>query len=358
MKLPDPCMPSSPPCERNYFLACYAVSLAQGKNLRNQIIRGSTVSNYLSAACSLLDDRRLPYTCKDDYLGVILKSLKDYDEVQNRRHMICDGMMLWLDKEAKRYDVDSPFASIVDWIKLGRYGAFRKSEWCQSSQKKYARIDGWPGDPSLAFTWGDFTFFDKHKRKLDFDNITADNVYFVRIRWRKQKNNDNGQEITYARDEALPSFCPVLAALRIVKRAMRLGDEPTEPLAVARHPRSNKRIYITASLATAVIRSAAKAVYGLSDDDPELKKWSCHSIRVTAANLLHRERFSDSYIQSRLRWKSTSFLKYLRNTFYTATQHTRHLKISDSNLPPPGERSYREADLHEQIIDTFGAAAA
>lgn len=358
MKLPDPCMPASPPCERNYFLACYAVSLAQGENLRNKIIRGSTISNYLTAVGSLLDDRELQYECKDDFLGTILKSLTDYDNVEERRHMICDDMMLWLHKEAQQCDIDSPFAATVDWIKLGRYGGFRKSEWCQSTQSKYDRIAGWPGKPSLAFVWGDFTFFDKHRRRLDFSEITEDNVYFVRIRWRKQKNNDNGQEITYARDEDLPAFCPALAALRIVQRAMRLGSNPAEPLGVARHPKSRRRIYITDAITATVLRSAAQAVYKLSHDDPELKRWSCHSIRVTAANLLHRERFSDSYIQVRLRWKSTSFLKYLRNTFYAAAQHTRYLKLSDSNLPPPEERVYREAYLHEQITDVFHAAAA
>ena len=97
----------------------------------------------------------------------------------------------------------------------------------------------------------------------------------------------------------------------------------------------------------------AKAVYNLPKGDPKLNNWSTHSICVTAANLLHREQFLDSYIQTRLRWKSTQFLKYLRNTFYTATQHSTKLYLSPSNLPPPEERVYREPEAHERITDSM-----
>ena len=65
----------------------------------------------------------------------------------------------------------------------------------------------------------------------------------------------------------------------------------------------------------------AKAVYNLPKGDPELNNWSTLSICVTAANLLHKKQFLESHIQTRLRWKSTQFLKYLRNAVYTATQH-------------------------------------
>ena len=46
---------------------------------------------------------------------------------------------------------------------------------------------------------------------------------------------------------------------------------------------------------------------------------------------------SDSYIQMRLRWRSTSFLDYLRNTLYNADKHTKVLDIPDNNLPTLSE---------------------
>ena len=74
-----------------------------------------------------------------------------------------------------------------------------------------------------------------------------------------------------------------------------------------------------------------------------------HSIRVTAANLLHRAKFSDSYIKNRLRWRSDTFLMYLRNTFYTADQHTNAVTLG---LDPPAQELARPLEPHKAIIST------
>jgi hypothetical protein len=42
---------------------------------------------------------------------------------------------------------------------------------------------------------------------------------------------------------------------------------------------------------------------------------------------------SDTYIQTRLRWRSNSFLGYLRNTLYAAAAHTNAIHIPTSHLP-------------------------
>ena len=42
---------------------------------------------------------------------------------------------------------------------------------------------------------------------------------------------------------------------------------------------------------------------------------------------------SDSYIQIRLRWKSNTFLDYLRNTLHNASKHTKAINIPANNLP-------------------------
>ena len=74
-------------------------------------------------------------------------------------------------------------------------------------------------------------------------------------------------------------------------------------------------------------------VFHLKPRDKILNRWTSHSIRVTACNLLHRQGMSDTYIQSRLRWTSNAFLGYLRNTLYTAAAHTKALHIPSNNLP-------------------------
>ena len=345
----DPCMPDKPVEARNYFLACWAVSLAQGETIKGKAIRSRTVKNYLSDAYKLFAARGLAFDSllTTNYVNTIIHALSSYENVPNRREMITDGMMHWLLAESKRRHKDSDLAAIVDWLILGRYAGFRKSEWCQSSQTSFERIEEWPGQPPLAFIISDITFMDKNKRRIRFNSTTShDDVFYITIRWRKQKNGENGEEITFARDLEKPEVCPVLATLRIAARAQRLGTPSNEPIGV--FSKKNKRHFISDSLVAKYLRLAASTVLNISLKDEYINRWSTHSVRVTAANLLHRERYADSFIQKRLRWKSTSFLDYLRNTFYAAEQHAG-LKLSDSNLPPMAERVYRTDEPHEAL---------
>ena len=156
--------------------------------------------------------------------------------------------------------------------------------------------------------------------------------------------------ILFERDDTLPDFCPVRAAFRIVQRARLLLVPKEEPVAVYHQHSVNKRYFITDNQVASFFKKAAMAVFNLHKTDPELTKYSTHSIRVTAANVLHRANLSDSFIQMRLRWKSDTFLNYLRNTFYAASKHTKSLDISESNLPPLSERSYRELESHEKLF--------
>jgi hypothetical protein len=95
------------------------------------------------------------------------------------------------------------------------------------------------------------------------------------------------------------------------------------------------------------LRQSAASTFGLNPDGAEVKKWSTHSICVTAANLLHRAKFSDSYIKNRLRWRSDAFLVYLRNTFYTASDHSKAL---DLDLTPDLPNDTRPLEDHERVV--------
>ena len=76
------------------------------------------------------------------------------------------------------------------------------------------------------------------------------------------------------------------------------------------------------------LRSCASLVLNIKKEDLSLKLWSTHYIQVTTTNLLHQANLSDSYIQTRLRWKSSSFLMYLHNTIYSADAHTRAINVN------------------------------
>ena len=127
-----------------------------------------------------------------------------------------------------------------------------------------------------------------------------------------------------------------------------------EPMAVYRA--MGKTRFITSRKVTALLREAAHQVLGLRKEDPELKMWSTHSIRVTAANLLHRMRLSDSFIMKRLRWNSDRFLMYLRNTIHAANSHAQaiNIKLDQEDLK---SASYRQAEKHEQIAQLAAPAA-
>ncbi|KAL7444608.1 hypothetical protein ACHAXM_009526 [Skeletonema potamos] len=174
--------------------------------------------------------------------------------------------------------------------------------------------------------------------------------------WRPQaQNEDNGQEIPFKRDYERPDVCPVLAAIRIYLRALALKVPPTTPLAVfslGSSPDSSFR-FITARHVVSFLRRSVQAAFNLRPDDKSLDCWTSHSIRVTAANILHRAGMSDSYIQTRLRWKSNTFLMYLR-------KHTAALDISNRNLPKLSTlvgHSFRPLEEHEQFLSHLKTVA-
>ena len=355
MGLDDPGMAGQPPEARNYFLACYAVSLIQGQTIKGVCIKHSTLKLYMKEALAIFVERRLPHDSKPDFLAIITKAHSDYENVPNRRRMITDGMMAWLIKQADNAPLDSEIRAIVDWIIVGRYTGYRSSEWCQECQKDYARINGWPGDPALATTRNDFAFLGNNERRITQErHLTAELVHHLTCTWRHQKNGDNGQDVTFSGDRTNRRYCIVTAGLRIYHRSKRLGMKDGEPMGVCRI--KGKVRFITSRKVTALLREAAQQVLGLDKCDPELKLWSTHSIRVTAANLLHRMQFSDSFIMKRLRWNSDRFLMYLRNTIHAADAQTRGINIK---LSPRDQQSasYRRAEPHETIAQSHAAAA-
>ena len=356
MGLADPCMAQQPPEARNYFLACYAVSLVHGHTIKGAYIKHSTLKEYVKEALTIFDERGVSHSSKPDFLATINKAHSSYENVPNRRRMITDGMMEWFIKQAENTPIDSELRAIVDWIIVGRYTGFCSSEWCQETLKDYARIKGWPSEPSLAMTRSDFTFLGEEERRITkMEDLNADTVRYLSCRWRHQKNGDNGEEVTFSGDISNRKYCIVTAGLRIYHRSKRLGTKDHEPMAVC--ARKGEVQFITARKVTTLLREAAQEVLGLQKKDPVVNQWSTHSIRVTAANLLHRMQLSNSYIQKRLRWKSDTFLMYLRNTIHAADAHTKAItvKLGPSELQAA---SYRKAEPHEVIVQAGAAAMA
>jgi DNA-dependent RNA polymerase auxiliary subunit epsilon len=367
MGLVDPCAELEDLQARNFIIACYAVSLVQGETIRATPIRHATLKGYIAQALECHAQRKLvsPLTAEVDFIKIISNAVRKYEKVPNRREMIHDSMyhhMISLKNKFCKSHPDCLVVALCDWMFLGRYVGFRKSEWCNDHKTSYAKIDDpeWGTRPNpLSLIKEDIQFFSSSGAPVTLTEATLltrdlpEAIAYVELLIRKQKNNDNYQTLKYSRCSKNSDLCPVHAAFRIVCRATHLNLPAEHPVAIYRDSKTKERRQITGEECNMFLRQVASTVFKIPPNSPALKKWSTHSVRVTAANLLHRARFSDSYIKNRLRWRSDTFLMYLRNTFYTANDHTKALDIG---ISPQQPSDFRPAEDHESIIAEFAAA--
>lgn len=354
---------------RNFIIACYAVSLTRGETLLGKRIRYAALKGYIKQAIDIHLNRKLPSPALADmnYIKIITEAVRKYERVPNRREMIHDTMfhfILELYKQHRKNSPDGLISALCEWLFIGRYVGFRSAEWCHESPTAYKRIEDeeWGDRPdSLALIFQDISFSSHDGSPVavpsewwgrHFTSLPP-NVHYLTICIRKQKNNDNGATLTYARHTKNTAMCPVLAALNIYCRGRRLRLPTTHPAAVFHSPKYESPRLITSRDTNNFLRHAAQTVFKLKKGSHELDKWSTHSIRVTACNLLHRARYSDTYIKNRLRWKSDAFLMYLRNTFYTADEHSKSLSL---DMAPPAHR--RPLEQHEAVFQQVMASAA
>ena len=82
-------MQAQPPEARDYFMACYTVSLVQGETILGSPVRHSTIKNYLKAAQDLIG-KNMSCTSQHQFTSTVLKALENYEEVPKRRRMITD----------------------------------------------------------------------------------------------------------------------------------------------------------------------------------------------------------------------------------------------------------------------------
>ena len=139
--------------------------------------------------------------------------------------MIHDPMMIEIIRHSRSDAPDSHTAALCDWIFLGRYNGFHKSEWCNNHHTTYSRIEDplWSGPDAVSFIAEDFAFFTFAGIKLsNIAVLSIGKVGYSTILHRRQKNNNNFQTITYGKCTLNPTLCPVAAMLRIAQRAIRL----------------------------------------------------------------------------------------------------------------------------------------
>ena len=118
-----------------------------------------------------------------------------------------------------------------------------------------------PAGPVVrAFTMENILFQDKDWMLIRDALLCPDLVEAVGTRYANQQNRRNRQVIWCSRDVTDPSFCPVVRALSLVRRATILGQSPSDPICVCRDITDNT-VYLTGVAITKYFRYVTKLVY-------------------------------------------------------------------------------------------------
>jgi hypothetical protein len=172
-------------------------------------------------------------------------AVKKYETVPKRKEMISDSMFHYIAKLATHASKNSLVCEITDWIALGCYTSFRKSEWCSDNHNSFATINdpNWGDRPdALPIITEDFSFASVSVRCVhDVHTTPDDDITFTTLCFRKQKNNDNGQTLTYRHHSDSHWMCPTQASLNIVRCTRRLGWPTNSPTTVYGYPTTGKR---------------------------------------------------------------------------------------------------------------------
>jgi len=313
-------------------LAMFAIHLSMGNNIKCKTLSLATIKKYIRAVSSLtalhrkLDIRKDCPT--DETLGKSLQGIfteiKRWQDVPNQREPCTPEMLLLMNDLGKEAQEDSLTAALADWCTCAMFGGFRIGEYGQTESHRKTppkAAKNYRGD-TRGFTIDDFRVQTRSGRRLrgaDILKVPYEEIYCVWVRFRTQKNQDNGIERLFLRsDFTKRGICFVLAIYRIIARFVRLfgSEDHTTPVAAYKSEQGSLRL-ITADDVADQIRALAAEVYHLDpktvQGKKDLQKWSSHSLRIGACVFLHSAGFSTIDIKWICRWRSDAFMAYLRN---------------------------------------------
>ncbi len=316
------------PHRRKVLQICmYAIHLATGSSLLCRRIKLDTIK-----ACNLdlarlltrVGDHPVDPRKTEDQLGfdpmlqAIYKELDRWEKVPNRREPFTVEMLRAMSDESVfgTHDSDSAWSACQDWFDLGLRLGLRKSEWAQDGGISLSSPAKDIYGDAKAFCLNDFRFEckaalnRKRTRGAQVLQYALGDLSKCWVKFRTQKNGENGEE-------KLLTGQALRAVYRIIQRfvALRGHNDTTTPLAIYKDPMTSEVKYITAPIIESTMRTIAAHTYGLDPvkNKADLQLWSSHSLRVGACVALHAMGFSGYQIKFLLRWKSDTFVMYLRN---------------------------------------------
>ena len=313
------------------ILLRYVNYLLEGFTLQKIKIEVGTIKGYMRAVNEHYKKHRLPlpWDLKSDSKGVeLLNQQESYEKKPDRREPLHDKVLVKMMQLSEDSHALSFRRAIWLWSKLGRYTGFRRQEFAMEKQlviQYHIKPDG--TRVVRSFCLKDFIWYDEDGMIISLAEVLADRELAVQVghHYEIQKNRQNNQIVTQNRDTAYPSLCTVEASIDIVELAMQCGSNgPSDPLCVFQSE-DGSNVYLTGDMITKYYRHVTQMVFPTISVE-ELRLFSCHSIRVKAAVLLHEAGKYASYIKLRLRWLSDCFQVYLRNTRRICAQHNASLK--------------------------------
>ena len=330
-----------------YQFAMYAIHLSCGNTIFCRRIKAATIEQYLLAVASFISlftgrdyrkdnpsDKQLGHI-----LSPILKDLKRYETVPNRREPYDPAMHRLARSLCPRFPIDGLFSSLFDAAECAYCAAYRLSEFIQPTGRKnplYPQLNhlALATIRTRAIVPNDLRGMTKSRRKasgIDILKFPLEDVDRIWVKFRTQKNNQNGEEKMFVRNTNPGGSCYVSSAYRALQRFRRLQarhnglDPKTTPLSVYYDVPTRSVKLIDGKDMELFIQRLAMKVYHLHPlrDTDDISKWGVHSLRVGACVTLHAMGFSAIDIQWIGRWRSTAFMVYLRNVGLLSTRQNQ-----------------------------------
>ncbi len=183
-----------------------------------------------------------------------------------------------------------------------------------------------------AFLPTDWIFYDENGRVIRDhpSGETCPSPKNMKIKFRIQKNRQNGQAKTLISDDNHPDICPVQAAYKIFLRSKRLGQTDKQPMAAFVNKNGKTKYSMGNKISDVLCTFARKVHPDLSED--KIKRFSSHSSRVWALVLLDEAGMSPDFCKSHLHWMGKSYQLYLRNTLILQQKHVDALNKESSEV--------------------------
>lgn len=313
----------------------YVKELQLGINIQNKDdMRYDTILGYIKAAFELFRLRDLPYPFdldnKSSLAATILNNIKDEETIATQRAPLTSEMFAEMLKVSSTSDFLSLEKAITDLSILGRYLGPRLAEYGQKTKKR-PEYHTYPSGTKVLKAWSlnDFVFYDENGKRVNPKNLDDINtIAKMSATFKVQKNRRNNEVKEVLSDPTNTEMCPVRAAFRIAHRSTILNQPADLPVCVYRNTKS-ELTYLTGSTVSSYFRQIAKMAHP-SMNESERKRFSAHSLRVTAAVLLHEHGCDGDYIKIQLRWLGDSYRVYLRSTQTILKRHTTALSKSAS----------------------------